>query len=196
MDGWMDWDNSRVVGLLYHTDFTEDTTTGGRGRSYRSDYSNPIFKMQSANGTDWWVKTGYGSDGHSFKVWSDSVGGGLIGNWSAEFGTFTLDNSEAIDFVFLSVVDHFTPSGCTLSYFVSNNNGSTWESTTPGTFHSFSSSGTQLRVKYSATGNPSKAPYKMAYTPDNILFGTLYDGLLDATIPTKVTRRKIRGRKN
>lgn len=196
MDGWMDWDNSRVVGLLRHSDLTEDTTTGGRGRSYRSDYSNPLFKMQSANGTDWWVKTGYGNDGHSFKVWSDSIGGGLIGNWSTEFGTFTLDNSEVINFAFLTTNDHFTPSGCSLSYFVSNNNGSTWESITPGTFHSFSSSGTQLRVKYSATGNPSKAPYKMSYNPDNILFGTLYDSLLDATIPTKVTRRKIRGRKN
>jgi len=196
MDGWMDWDNNRVVGLLYHSDYTEDTTTGGRGRSYRSDYSNPIFKMQSANGTDWWVKTGYGGDGHSFKVWSDSVGGGLIGNWSVEFGAFTLDNSEVIDFVFLSTIDHFTPSGCTLSYYASNNNGSTWESITPGTVHSFSSSGTQLKIKYTATGNTNKAPYKMAYRPDNILYGTLYASLLDETIPTKVTRRKIRGRKN
>jgi hypothetical protein len=195
MDGWMDWDNNRVVGLYRHDNTTEDTTTGGRGRSYRSDYSNPIFKMQSANGTNWWVKTGYGLDGHSFKVWSNSIGGGLIGDWSCEFGTYTISGNENIEFVYISMFDHFTPSNCGLTYYVSNNNGSTWETYTSGSVHNFSSTGNQLKVKYSATGHPNKAPYKMSHNADTIVYGTLYSGGLDADIPLKIVRRKIRGRK-
>ena len=196
LDGWMDWDNNRVVALYRYNNNTEDTTTGGRGRSYRSDYSNPIFRMQSANGTYYWVKTGYGYDGHSFKIWPNSIGPGLIGNWSCEFGTYTLDNNANIDFVELQAKDHFSPSNCSIAYYASNNNGSTWETITPGTFHTFSSSGTQLRIKYVATGHPDKAPYKMSFSKDHVDFGTLYTGLLDNAIPTKITRRKIKGRKN
>ena len=196
LDGWLDFDNNRIVGLYRHDSTTEDTTTGGRGRSYRSDYSNPIFRMQSANGTKWWVKTGYGYDGHSFKVWSDTYGNQLIGNWSVEFGTYQLnDTNTNIDFAALAIHDHFTTGGHSITYYLSNNNGSTWESCTPGSVHTFSSSGTQLKVKYSATGGPDKAPYKMSFDRDSVTFGALYEGLSNSDIPTKVVRRKIRGRK-
>ena len=196
LDGWVDFDNNRIVGLYRHDSTTEDTTTGGRGRSYRSDYCNPIFRMQSANGTKWWVKTGYGYDGHSFKVWSDTYGNKLIGNWSCEFGTYQLDNTSSnIDFVHIATYDHFTTGGHSLSYYVSNNNGSTWESYTLDTVHTFSSSGTQLRVKYVATGGPDKAPYKMSLQKDTVTFGIMYEGLKNSDIPTKIVRRKIRGRK-
>jgi len=195
LDGWLDWSNNRIVGLYRYNSTTEDTTTGGRGRSYRSDYSNPLFRMTTANGTKYWVKTGYGADGHSFKVWSDDIGPGLIGNWSCEFGTYSLDNGGSIDFCQVEQQDHFTPSGCSLSVYVSNNNGSTWETATAGAVHYFSSEGSQLRAKYVATGHPDKAPYKMSFIADSVTFGTLYTGLLDNEIPTTVVRKKIRGRK-
>jgi len=195
LDGWLDFDNNRIVGLYRHDSTTEDTTTGGRGRSYRSDYSNPIFRMQSANGTKWWVKTGYGYDGNSFKVWSDTYGNGLIGNWSCEFGTYQLNDSTNIDFVHVQTYDHFVTGGHSLTTYVSNNNGSTWEQYTTNSIHTFSSSGTQLRVKYVATGGPDKAPYKMSFTRDQVTFGTLYEGLTNSDIPTKIVRTKIKGRK-
>lgn len=196
LDGWLDWDNNRVVGLYRDDLTTEDTTTGGRGRSYRSDYSNPMFRMQSANGTYWWVKTGYGHDGHSFKVWSNDIGPGLIGDWSCEFGNFSLDTLGNIDFCHIDMLDHFTPSGCSMLVYVSNNAGSTWEGYAIDSIHTFSSSGNQLKIKYLAVGSVDKAPYKMSTKPDSITFGTLYTGLLDNNIPTKVVRRKIRGRRN
>jgi len=196
LDGWMDWDNNRVVGLYRHDSMTEDITTGGRGRSYRSDYSNPIFRMQSADGTYWWVKTGYGYDGHGFRIWSNTIGAGLVGNWSCEFGTYTLDdNDENIDFCHINKEDHFVPSSCSALTYVSNNNGSSWESYSTDSIHAFSSQGSQLRIKYVAAGHPDKAPYKMSFVKDSVTFGTLYTGLLDSNIPTKVVRRKIRGRK-
>ncbi len=192
--GWFDWDNLRHVGIVNQSGILEDTTTGGRGRSYRSDYTNPLFRMQSADGTYWWVQTGYGGDGHSFKIWSNSVGPGLVGNWEVEFGTLTLDNNNAISFCFVTTEGHQTPGGCSLSIFVSNNNGTTWEEYS-GDTHEFSSTGTQLRVKYVATGFVDKAPYKMGTIRDQVLYGAMYTGFQDADIPTKITRRKIRGRR-
>lgn len=194
LDGWFDWDNERVVGLYRHDNSTEDTTTGGRGRSYRSDYSNPVFRMKSADGTKWWVKSGYGYDGHSFKVWSDSVGNGLVGNWEVEFGPYSLDNNGQIDFVMWSQIDHYVPSNCSVTYFVSNNNGASWEALSSGT-HYFSSSGTQLRCKINATGQETKAPYKMSTSKDSVSFGSVYDSIRDAAIPHKVQRFRLGGRK-
>lgn len=198
LDGWLDLDNYKVVGLYRYNSTTEDTSTGGRGRSYRSDYSTPLFRVQSANGTYWWIKLGYGYDGHQYWSWSDSIGNGLIGNWEVVYGTYTLDNSANIDFVHLEKIGHYVPSGCSLSYYVSNNNGSTWESYTASgsNYHTFSSSGTQLRVKYSAVGQSDKAPYKISASYDTISYGSLYESVKDATIPYKVTRKKIRGKKS
>lgn len=194
--GWLDYDNSRIVGVYRFNNVTEDTTTLGRGRSYRADYGSPVFCMSSSNGTKYWVKVGYGYDGHGFRVWPNSIGNGLIGNWSIEFGTFTLDNSANIDHCTLHFNDHLIPSGCSLSYFVSNNNGQTWESYNSALgSHTFSSTGAILKVKYLATGFENKAPYKMSNAVDYVTYGSLYNGLMDDDIPTKVSRFKLRGRK-
>lgn len=198
LDGWLDWDNDKIVGLYRHNNTTDDTTTLGRGRSYRSDYSSPVFRMRSADGTPYWIKVGYGYDGHSFKIWDDSIGPGLIGNWEVEYGVYTLDNSANIDFVHLDVKDHYVPSECNISYFVSNNNGANWEqyTATGDDHHTFSTAGTQLKVKYVAQGRENKAPYKMSSIYDSVTYGTLYESVKDVTIPYKVTRKRLRGKKN
>lgn len=197
LDGWIDQDNDKIVGVYRHDNTTEDTTTGGRGRSYRSDYGTPIFRMQSADGTFYWIKLGYGYDGHTYVSWSNDIGNGLIGNWEIIYGAFTLDNSANVDFVHLEKIGHYTPSGCSISYYVSNNNGSTWEtySATGTAYHTFTSSGTQLRIKYTAVGQSDKSPYKIASSFDYISYGSLYESVKDATIPYKVSRKKIRGKK-
>ena len=197
LDGWFDQDNFKVVGLYRHNSVTEDTASNGRGRSYRSDYGTPMFRMQSNNGTFWWIKLGYGYDGHQLWSWDNNIGNGLVGNWSIEYGIYTLNNNANIDFVNINVINHFVPSSCSLSYYVSNNNGVTWELYTAAQneYHTFNSSGYQLRVKYVASGQEDKAPYKMAASYDTISYGSLYESVKDATIPYKVTRRKIRGKK-
>ena len=194
LDGWIDYDNNIIVGVYKsNTDTTEDTITGGRGRSYMSDYSSPLFRMTSANGTGYWIKTGYGYDGHSFKIWPDSVGPGLIGNWTVEYGSFSLDNSENIGFVNVTVADHYIPSGCSINYFVSNNNGSSWEAYSIDEMHYFSSEGNSLRVKYVTNGFENKAPYKMSTTKDIIIYGNIYEGIKQ-DLPIKISKFKIRGR--
>lgn len=198
LDGWIDFDNSMIVGVYRHDNTTEDTVTGGRGRSYRADYSSPVFKMYSTNGIPYWIKLGYSYDGNVLTVWDNETGRGLIGSWEVEYGTYTLDNSSNIDFVHLSVADHYAPSGCSLSYYVSNNDGATWEaySATGDNSHTFSSQGNKLRIKYVGVGQETKAPYKMSSTYDYISYGTLYESVKDATVPYKVTRKRIRGKKS
>ena len=195
--GWVDFDNNRIVCLLRYNETTEDQTSLGRGRSYRSDYGNTVVRMYSDNGTPWWIGTGYGSDGHGFRIWSDTYRNELIENWTIQYGNYTLPNSANIDFVFWERVDYFTPSECTLSFFVSNNNGETWESYngTETQEHNFSSTGTTLLCKATATGDASKNAYKMSDTKDLILFGTKYASEMDPSIHNKMTRFKLKGKK-
>ena len=195
MGGWIDWENERAVVVTRHDGYIEDTASNGRGRSYRNDYGGIYARMSSANGTKWWIATGYTHDGHGFRIWNDSIGQGLVGNWACEFGTFTLDDNADIGFCYLDPVDHFTPSSCSISYYGSNNNGSTWEALTIGEMHNFTSTGTQLKIKYVASGQVDKAPYKMSYTKDFVGYGKLYAGLTNADIKTTFVRSKIRGRK-
>jgi len=195
--GWVDFDNDRIVCLYRYNDTTEDQTSLGRGRSYRSDYGNNVVRMYSSNGTPWWIQTGYGADGHGFRIWSDTYRNELIENWSIEYGEYSLDNSASVDFVFWNRTNYFIPSGCSLSYFVSNDNGTTWE-TYKGTEtgeHNFTSVGNTLRIKITASGDVSKNAYKMGETRDIILFGTKYAAEMDPAIKIKMTRFKIKGKK-
>ena len=197
ISGWVDTTNNRYVALYRFDNVTEDTTSLGRGRSYRSDYGTNIFRMYSANGTPWWIQMGYGYDGHSFKIYSDSLRNELIENWSIQYGAYSLDNSANIDFVYWNQVDYFVPDGCSISFFVSNNNGSSWESYT-GTAtaeHNFSSSGNQLLCKINGSGDVSKNAYKMSDTKDSIMLGTKYASEMDPSIKSKMTRFKLKGKK-
>lgn len=196
LGGWIDEDNNNAVALYRHDNTTEDTSSNGRGRSVRCDYSHPVFRMRSANGTPYLIQLGYGYDGHGFRIWNDSVGTGLVGNWSVEYGTYTT-GADNIDFVSLRTDNHFVPGGTSLTIYVSNNNGSTWEQYSEGSsgVHMFNSSGTQLRVKYVATGMPTKAPYKLSSVYDTVTYGTLYEAVKNPAVKMKVTRKRLTGRK-
>ena len=195
--GWIDIDNDRVVALSRNNDTTQDTTSYGRGISYYSDYGTNCTRMYSTNGTPWWIHVGYGGYGHGFRIWSDTYGLDLIPNFTIEYGSYTLDNSANIDFIFWNRVDWFVPSGCSLTFFVSNDNGATWESYSGSntTEHNFSSSGNTLRIKASGSGDVSKNAYKMSDTKDSITFGTKYASEMDSSIKNKMTRFKLKGKK-
>ena len=195
--GWIDRQNLRTPGSIRHENTTEDTTTGGRGRTCRYDYGGHHVLMASANGTKYWVQTGYGNDGHRFKTYAyTTYPKRLIGNWEIIYGTYTLANTAAIDEAFVSNVDLIeTPTGTSISVYVSNDNGTTWETydTTTTDAHVFTSSGTQLRVKLSASGQPDKAPYYLGFEgPLSVHYKSLHDAAKDANIKFKVPRTKLR----
>ena len=194
--GWLDTENNKSVVFINRSGLTEDTTTGGRGSSYRTDYSTGKVLMSSADGSKYWIGMGYAYDGHSFKVWNESTyPNRLIGNWEAIWGTFTLENSANIDNVFVTnTVNLYTPSNCTSTFYVSNNNGSSWETYDKDstTSHIFSTSGTQLRVKLICGGHPNKAPHFLGYGGNMTAnFSSLHSASKDASIKFKVNRKRL-----
>tara|TARA_R110001599_G_scaffold154841_1_gene340487 strand:- start:183 stop:653 length:471 start_codon:yes stop_codon:yes gene_type:complete len=155
--------------------------------------------MQTANGTKHWVKMGYGGDGHQFHIWPENAKPfELKGSWEVVFGTFTLTNSANIDHVSLPQGIGFgIPSSTTLTIYVSNNNGSTWETYDKDSTdtHVFSTSGTQLRVKFSANGQPDKVPYYSGNGgegPLMIFYGSLHAAAKDSNIKFKINRKRLR----
>lgn len=195
--GFVDWDNGQTAAVLRHDNGVEDTTTGGRGRSLRLDYGSPIVLMSSANGTKYWIQMGYGLDGHSFTIWDeDDDPNELIGDWEVVFGTFTLPNSAEVDQVHVGNTGHFkVPASCTLTVYVSNNNGSTWETydRTSDDIHQFSSTGTQLRVKITATGQPDKAPYYLGNKGYlSVTYGSMHQAAKNTNMKFKKIRKRLR----
>jgi hypothetical protein len=195
--GFLDQDNDRYVALRRHDTVVEDTTSEGRGRSYRADYGCNITRMYSTGGAEWWIQMGYGYDGHGFRIWDAKYANHFIPNWEIVYGPYTLDNSASVDFVFWNRVDYFIPNGCTLSYYVSNDDGATWEvySGTDTAEHTFSKPGNKLLLKLSASGDISKNAYKMSETEDFMMCGTKYASEMDPAIKQKMTKFKLRGKK-
>ena len=195
--GWVDITNNKTPCFVRHNNQTEDTTTGSRGRSIRFDYGGHHVLMASANGTKYWVQTGYSYDGHRFMTYEESdYPKRLVGNWEIVYGTYTLANSANIDEAFVSNVDKFDiPSNCSLTVYLSNNNGSSWETydLSSTTAHKFSSTGTQLRVKISASGHPDKSPYYMGYDgPLTVHYKSLHEAAKNSNIKFKITRKRLR----
>ena len=196
--GWIDTGNNHASVFSRRLDITEDTSTGSRGRSIDTDYGCPMILMESANGSKYWIHTGYsGSDGHRFHTYAESVKPmELIGNWEVVYGTYTLENSANIDQVFIGNSSNFNiPSSCSLNFYVSNNNGSNWETydATSTTAHVFTTTGTQLRVKLTASGHPNKAPYYDGNEGDlTVSYSSLHAAAKDSNIKFKINRKRLR----
>ena len=182
------------------SNYVEDQASqfGGaaRGRSWQSSYGVPMVKMASANGSEYWVRMGYGSDGHSFRIYPEATKPWeFIGNWTIEFGTFTLDNSANVDMVFIGGVEDFViPSNCSLTVYVSNDNGSTYSTydTASTEAHVFTATGTQLRVKLVAIGHPDKAPFIQNKAGLIVDYASMHDAAKDSNIKHKITRKRLR----
>ena len=87
------------------------------------------------------------------------------------------------------------PANCTLTVYVSNNNGTSWETydRTSESAHVFTSTGTQLRVKFTATGRPDRSPYYVGNKGYlSVSYGSMHDAAKDSNIKHKVTRKRLR----
>ena len=198
--GFLDLGTFKVYSRKELGYYVEDTSTvygsGARGRSFQSSYgTNPVL-MSSANGSKYWIRMGYGSDGHSFRIWPESTNPiQLSGNWEIVFGTFTLSNSATCDMCFVTGTNEFTiPSGCSLNVYVSNDNGTTYESydTSTDLAHVFTTTGTQLRVKLSASGHPNKSPFLCKQGALTVDFGSMHDAAKNSNIKYKISRKRLR----
>lgn len=175
---------------------TEDTSTNGRGSTAQSDYGHSPVLMSSANGSKYWIRMGYGSDGHSFKIHrEDQKPYEFIGNWEIEFGTYTLDSNANIDMCFIQQISNFViPESCSLNVFISNNNGSSWETYDKETevAHMFTSLGTQLKVKISAIGFYDRSPFLIETASMSVNYSSVHDVVKNVNIKHKINRKKLR----
>jgi hypothetical protein len=195
LDGWVDVENENVVGVYRH-DYTTEDTSNGRGRSYRSDYSSPIFKMYSTNSTPYWIKVGYGYDGHGFYVWDDTIGPYMHDNYEIKYGDYTLDGNLDIGKVYISGFENYIiPSGCSLNVFVSNDGENSWEAYNYSNreAHIFTSVGNTLKVKILANGTPVKGPYKL-HQSLRVHFAPISKVERESNIKYKVTRGRLSGK--
>ena len=200
--GFFDLSTFKMYSRRQLTNYVEDQSSvyGGsaRGRSFQSDYGVNSVLMSSANGTKYWIRMGYGADGHAFRVWSEATKPMELagdGDWEVVFGTFTLPNSAAIDMVFVGGLHNFViPSSCSLNVSVSNNNGSSFESYDKDSneAHVFSSTGTQLRVKLTGNGHPNKSPFSCSKDSFYVDYMSMHAAAKDSNIKFKVNRKRLR----
>ena len=161
--GWFDLENFAPVGRCGEDNYSHERDT------VFSDYMGGTFKVTSANGTHYYIYAGYGWDGHRIRVYNKPFL--LKPQYSITFGTLT--NADGIAAVDLDALPWTwkVPSGTTLTVEVSNNNGSTYEAYSGG-LHEFASTGTQLRVRYTASGLENKMPY--AYRSNGVPMAIAY----------------------
>ena len=161
-NSYFDEDNDRVIGLL------RDTTNASVGSAVLSDYGNWVRRVKANNGTYYDLWLAYGYHGHKFWIWNDGEGTGFEETAEVVCGTFSLtDNSNVTEMMIPADVITKTGTACSLE--VSNNNGSTYESYTPNSLHTFSSTGNSVKIKITFS-NPNDAAAYVWGISDVILF--------------------------
>lgn len=163
--GWVDLDRSDWVESNRH-----DGWHGGKytGAIHLNDYMSEPHIGTSANGTQYIVTAGHGWD-YGLLVFPHGSGMfDLYENTDIQFGAFTMNGNQNISHVIVrgleKDVTYWEPSGTTLTVWVSNDNGATWETydTNSQTPHKFVSTGYQLKLKIGFNGLPDKTPYVKA----------------------------------
>lgn len=179
--GWVDTQNSQVVNI---SKYESATQSAGRNWLYMSYAAKPQL-VQSAGGTKYWAVSGYSWDGHSWRTYAES-NMGLMESGEIILGTFQLDNLASIGgFTWHDISDYlYQPSGSSISIQVSNNNGASWEAYTPGTTHEFATTGNQLRIKLTLTGNGYVSGYLLTNNAMVISFSEKTDLSIQTYKPT------------
>lgn len=169
--GWFDLENFQPVGRCGEDNYSHHRDT------WFTDYVGGMYKVTSANGTDYWAGCGYSWDGHAINSYSKPLL--LKTNYTVTFGND--DQNQLPDGANITAVDLTTgytawiPSNTSIALEVSNDNGGTYETYTGGV-HAFSSTGNRLRVRYTFNGLEYKMPYLKCLTfPTAVLLGEGYE---------------------
>lgn len=128
---------------------------------------NVSYKIQSDDGTNYYIAYGYGGSGSQFKVYAAAPE--LPSSWEITFGTYTLDANASVYAITVLQPTEYAMINTTLTYYVSNDNGTTWETATPDVAHTFSSSGYQIQLRLSATGDAKNTAHIINSGAINIL---------------------------
>jgi len=152
-NSYVDYDNNRVVGLL------KDNNGVSIPNYLFYDYGNWTRRVKSNDGTYYDIISGYGWHGSQYWVWADGEGTGFEESSEVIFGNFALSGDSDITDIYFPNLEVVTKSGCSCNITVSNNNGSSYESYTVGSLHTFSTTGNVVKIKVSFTNPADKACY-------------------------------------
>lgn len=189
--GWWDQENDLPVGGSYRYSGVTDAIYSSTTPLYYDYQAQPV-KMTSSGGNSFWVWSGYGGSGHGFHVYNAATKTvGLATAANIDIGTFSLNGNVRIGYCYILGLENqtYTLSDTTLNFYVSNDNGSTWESYSPGEYHEFASNGYQFRFRASFTGEATKSAHVQGL--DN-LGVVLYDASA-GTSWRKVTAARLQG---
>ena len=124
--------------------------------------------IETANSTKYWVWNSYnGNHGNQFLVYAESKPPGLEPTSSVTFGPFSFDDSSSIGYAKLMGMDEgfVIPTGCSTSFYASNDNGTSWQEITYDCEATFSANGTQVLFRIDMTGLGYTTPYYMSEEP-------------------------------
>ena len=163
--GWMDMENCIAVGLTKlsgsHWDGAQLSRQPIANSLAYTSAPSPIY-CTSAGGNTYMAVAGYGGDGYRFRTWETDLYQ-LHHTGNIVFGTFSLDDGANVKaFQLLNMAARtYVPSGCTFVVEVSNDDGVTWElyDYAAEAFHTFLSTGTEVKMKITMTGDGNKASY-------------------------------------
>ena len=148
-NSYFDEANDRVIGLF------RETTGASVSGAIMADYGNYVRRVQANDGTYYDLWTAYGYHGNQFHIFNDGEGTGFEENAEVICGTFSLSDNSNVTEIMIPV-DVVIRAGTSCSLNVSNDNGVTYESYTPNSLHTFSSTGNSVKVKVTFS-NPNDA---------------------------------------
>jgi hypothetical protein len=155
--GWINQSNGEIVGGGVYPSYGGFVT----GDPIYSSYGGCWKKITSDGGspTTYWVYAGYGADGAAIHSFPSTTGPRLNTSWEVVFGTWTMSGTPNVKSAILNVPGYTTPSGCTISFYLSNDNGANYQSVSPGVLTDFATTGTQVRAKIAGTGTVNQSSY-------------------------------------
>ena len=113
-----------------------------------------VFKTHGSGNSDFYSGATGTASTYIFElnqsgIWLDrDVNGTYVDDWEGEFKSLNITTTtNNIARVYLTVSE-YKPENTKIDYYASNNNGTTWESVTPNTFHTFTTSDNDLKVKF------------------------------------------------
>lgn len=154
-----------------------------------SEYSYTWKAIYSPNNTKYWLGTGYGGDGNSFTVWPSNISPVLQNSWEFETSIHMLDNNENVTQIIISDTLNLTiPTNTSCNFYVTNNNGSTWETygSVLDKVHEFESEGNSVKIKFVASGLNNTSPFIVG---ESFIFH-LNNDRVNKTIKNRIHRTK------
>ena len=158
-NGWFDKENNKIV---MPPRYDSSNYVHYSNQPLYGDYNSSPVLVEVNENERYWVQAGYGGNMNGKLIVHEYEKGIILEESSSvTFGPFSFEGDEDIAFVQIEKIKEqlFIPSECGVDFFISNNNGETWEACAGEGAHIFNTTGNKLLFKMNFNGTEIKAPY-------------------------------------